>query len=536
MTKTTQSWAETDKALVLATMQKIVASPMFAASPRQQRFLQYVVTHTLDGSTDRLKGYTIGLDVFDRGSDFDPNIDAIVRVEAARLRNKLREYYEADGHADDVVIDLPKGSYGVHILLRDHPNSQSNSAIQAGARPVKPQRRNTDFDPTLAILPFINLSPDPGQDYFVDGIADSLIFELSKLSGLLIICRQSSFAYRGSVKSSEEIGAALAVKYLLEGSVQRSEQRVRVTVTLIEASSGARLWSERYDNDMQDIFVLQDTLARSVVHVLQIKLARSEAEQFGHEGTENIEAHDFLLRGLECHWKYTPKSIAEARQYFMRAVELDPDYAAAHAWLARSMLFLWVMRWDADDRLRELALEHARGAVELNGKLSYAQAMLGWAHLWLKQREPAITACRKAVALDPNNAEANVFLSFVLSAAGLGEEALYYIEKARRLNPHSSPHYEFTLGQAYFVLEDYDKAIAAYKRGRELNETFPPNHAYLAITYALLGREDEMRATSNRLMALMGGDKSKMLESPWLDEGLAATYKHLLELAGLKAE
>ena len=211
MTKAIQSWADTDKALVLTAIEKISASPMFAASPRQQRFLHYVVTHTLDGNTDRLKGYTIGVDVFDRGSDFDPNLDAIVRVEAARLRNKLREYYENDGRADKVMIELPKGSYGVEIMLRE----QAYSVEQMPTVATKPQSKNVEPGTTLAVLPFINLSPDPGQDYFVDGIADSLIFELSKLSGLLVICRQSSFAYRDSAKSSEDIGAALGVKYLL---------------------------------------------------------------------------------------------------------------------------------------------------------------------------------------------------------------------------------------------------------------------------------------------------------------------------------
>jgi adenylate cyclase len=228
MTKATQPWAESDRALVRAAIEKILASPMFAASPRQQRFLEYIVSHTLDGNNDRLKGYTIGIDVFDRGSDFDPNIDAIVRVEAARLRNKLREYYENDGRADVVLIDLPKGSYGVDITLRSTPVTEAVLAISA-----KQQFKNIDSRPSLAVLPFVNLSPEPGQDYFVDGIVDSLIFELSRFSGLLIICRQSSFAYRNSAKSSDEIGSALGVKYLLEGSVQRSLQHVRVTVTLV---------------------------------------------------------------------------------------------------------------------------------------------------------------------------------------------------------------------------------------------------------------------------------------------------------------
>jgi adenylate cyclase len=527
MTKATQPWVGTDQTLVRAAINKILASAMFAAAPRQQRFLEYVVSHTLDGNNDRLKGYTIGIDVFDRGSDFDPNIDAIVRVEAARLRNKLREYYESDGRADAVIIELPKGSYGVDITLRGAPVAEAVHTI------AKQQFKNVDSRPSLAVLPFVNLSPEPGQDYFVDGLVDSLIFELSRLSGLLIICRQSSFAYRNSAKSSAEIGSALGVKYLLEGSVQRSLQRVRVTITLVEASSGTRIWSERYENDTQEIFALQDALSHSIVKVLQIRLAGSEAEQFGHEGTNNMEAHDALLRGLECFWKYAPKSTVEARQHFTRAVELDPAYAAAHAWLARALLFLWIMKWDLDDSLREQACEHARRAVELNERLPHALAVLGWAHLWSKRREPAITACRKAVVLDPNFAEAHLFLSMCLSSAGMGEEALYYIEKGRRLNPHSSPLYEFALGQAYFVLEDYDKAITAFKRGCELSETFPPNHILLCTVYALLGREKEMRAKAQEVMTILGGDKSRMIHPVWLDEEFATSYSHLQELAAL---
>jgi adenylate cyclase len=284
---------------------------------------------------------------------------------------------------------------------------------------------------------------------------------------------------------------------------------------------------------LQEIFALQDALSHSIVKVLQIRLAGGEAEQFGHEGTDSIEAHDALLRGLEYFWKYTPKSTAEARQHFMRAVELDPAYAAGHAWLARTLLFLWIMKWDLDDSLRERACEHANRAVELNERLPHALAVLGWTHMWSKRREPAITACRKAVALDPNFAEAYLFLSMCLSSAGMGEEALYYIEKGRRLNPHSSPFYEFALGQAYYVLEDYDKAIAAYERGCELSATFPPNHSSLCITYALLGREEEMRAKAQEVMTIAGGDKSRMINPVWLDEGMAASFEHLIKLAGL---
>lgn len=295
------------------------------------------------------------------------------------------------------------------------------------------------------------------------------------------------------------------------------------------------MWSERYEGDVQDIFALQDEVARSIVKMLQVKLARAEAEFFGHEGTDSIEAHDALLRGLECHWKYAPRTIAEAREHFTRAVEYDPGYAAAHAWLARSILHQWMMKWSDEPDLRERALSHADRAVALNPCLPYAHTIKGWVHLWCKQREPALTSSRHAVALDPNNPESLNMLSMVLSAAGYGEEALFYIEKALRLNPHSSPFYQFVLGHAYYVLEDYDKAMAAFQRGCELNSTFIPNHAYLCVTYYLLGMEEEMLAKRNEVRALSGGN-GLLLEAPWLNEKASDDWEYLMRLTGLRLQ
>jgi len=283
---------------------------------------------------------------------------------------------------------------------------------------------------------------------------------------------------------------------------------------------------------VQDIFELQDDVTRSIVKVLQVKLARTEAGFFGHEGTSSIEAHDALLRGLECHWKYTPPAIAEAREHFSRAVEHDPNYAAAHAWLARSLLHQWIMKLSDEPGLRERSMRHASSAVELQPQLPYAHAIQGWVRLWCKQREPALASSRHAVALDPNNPEALNMLSMVLSSAGYGEEALFYIEKALRLNPHSSPFFEFVLGQAYYVLEDYERAISAFKRGCELSATFPSNHIYLCLCYALLDKEEEMRDKQAYVLSLRGGRRVG-IEPPWLDEHLATTFEYLLARVGL---
>jgi TolB-like protein len=329
--------AETGKAL--ACLEKILASPPFAQSKRLQRFLAFIVGETLAGCTDRLKGYTIGVEVFDRDKSFDPTIDAIVRVEAARLRAKLREYYDAGGRDDPVRFELPKGSYSVLIKHGERRTSAEGSApplrlINAGRTPnIYPPP--IDDKPSLAVLPFVNLSGDAAQEYFADGITENLITELSRLAGLFVISRQSSFVYKTVIKRAEEIAAELGVKYLLEGGVQRAGPRVRITAQLIDAATGVHLWADRYDRELGDIFVLQDEVIQQILAVLRVRLTGNAS--FGHEGTCSIEAHDCLLRGLERFWVYTQQAAEEARAHFTRAVNVDPAYAAAHAWLARTL-------------------------------------------------------------------------------------------------------------------------------------------------------------------------------------------------------
>lgn len=503
-------------------MKKILASPVFSTSPRQQQLLRYLFEQSFSGHPGRLKGYVIGVELFGRGPDFDPGNDAIVRVEVGRLRAKLREYYQGEGHKDHARLELPKGSYTL-LLNPARPDNSEKTIMRAA----------TDMRPTLAVLPLLNLSAETGQDYFVDGMTDSLIFGLSRLSGLLVISRQSTFTYRNSTKSSEAIADELGVRYLLQGSVQRQKNRVRITAHLADTKNGSLQWSERFDREVGDIFALQDEITRNVVRQLQVQLAPTEAALFGHDGTNSIEAHDAFLRGLECHWKYTPRNIAEARRYFVESIGFDPKYAAAHAWLARSILHQWIMRWDDAEDARERALHHAELAVNLAPELPYALSILGWVHLWQKAREPAISCCRRAVALDPNNHELLNFLSMTLSSAGLGSEALFYSENARRLNPHSSPFYEFVLGQAYFVLEDYEKATEAFERGCAMSSTFAPNHVYLGLSYLMLDQEKKMQEKTEYVLSLCGGNYLG-IETPWLDKQLAATFEHLLKLAGMK--
>jgi adenylate cyclase len=519
-------------------LDRILASPCFVQSERQQRFLRFIVTETLAGHTDRLKGYTIALEVFDRDASFDPAIDAIVRVEATRLRAKLREYYDREGRTDSVRFELPKGAYAIRmewrapeitLSLQESRAARAKTAEDAMSTRLRP----IEDRPSLVVLPFANMSSDSEQEYFADGITDGLITELSRLPGLFVISRHSSFVYKGVSKRAEEIGAELGIRYLLEGSVHRAGDRVRITVQLIDAASGAHLWAERYDRELKDIFAVQDDVTQRIVTVLQVKFAAAEQERIGHAGTVNVEAHDCLLRGLERFWKFTPESTREASVQLACAVELDPGYAAGQAWLARVLVFRWVMLWDPNSKTLERAYDHIRLAVDLDPKAPHTQAVLCWVQLWRKQGEAAIAAGWRAVRLDPNNADAHLFLAFALAVSGRGEEAVHNIVKGMRLNPHPGAVYHLVLCLSYIVLEEYDLAIAVCKRGIEVKDVFIPNHYMLCVIYTLLGRDEEARVERDKLMELTGGRKP-MIQAPWLDEDLRLRFHGVARLAGLE--
>jgi adenylate cyclase len=519
-------------------LDRILASPCFVQSERQQRFLRFIVTETLAGHTDRLKGYTIAIEVFDRDVRFDPAIDAIVRVEAARLRAKLREYYDREGRNDPVRFELPKGAYVIRmewrapeaaLSQRESPDARAKTLGDAAS----PRLRPIEDRPSLVVLPFTNMSSHAEQDYFADGITDGLIAEISRLPGLFVISRHSSFVYKGVSKRAEEIAAELGVRYLLEGSVQRAAKRVRITVQLIDAASGAHLWAERYDRELKDVFAVQDDVTQRIVNVLQVKFAAAAHARIGHFGTANVEAHDCLLRGLERFWIFTPESTKESSVQLGCAVELDPGYAAGYIWLARVLVFRWIMLWEPDPETLERAYDHIRVAADLDPKGPLTQAVLCWVQLWRKQGEAAVAAGWRAVELDPNNADAYFFLSFALASSGRGEEALHNIVKAMRLSPHPTAVYQTALCLSYIVLEDYDLAIAACKRGIEVTDVFVPNHYWLCLIYTLLCRDEEARVEREKVMELSGGRKP-VLQVIWLDRDMRLRMHALARLAGLE--
>src|SRR5262249_21374391 len=210
--------------------------------------------------------------------------------------------------------------------------------------------------PSIAVLPFVNMSEDPQQEYFSDGMTDTLITDLSKLAGLFVIARTSTFVYKGKAIKPQQVGQELGVRYVLEGSVQKAEARVRINAQLVDATTGQHLWAERYDRELKDIFALQDELAQRIVGALQVKLTTGEQGRIGRVPTNNLEAYDYYLRGMEYAGRLTKEANAQAQQLFEKAIELDPQFARAYMVLALTHVREWIWVWSLDPQVLEQAV------------------------------------------------------------------------------------------------------------------------------------------------------------------------------------
>ena len=356
------------------------------------------------------------------------------------------------------------------------------------AAPLLPER------PSIAVLPFQNMSGDPEQEYFADGISEDIITALSKLSQLFVIARNSSFTYKGKAVHVRDVGRDLGVRYVLEGSVRRSGGRVRITAQLIDAASGGHLWAERFDRDLTDIFAVQDDVTGHIVGALSLNLTRVDRQRLTAEHTDNLEAFDFFLRGRELWWRHIREANGQARNLLIRAIELDPKFAPACAFLAAVHVHDYLIQWSAaPSQSLELACEAVGRAVALDDRYPYAQFALAMTKLWMRSHDEAIRAAENSIALDHNFAIGHVNLGVILHYAGRSEEALPCFERAMTLDPLCSSMWLHFQGQTYFQLGRYEEAISALKR-RILR--FPEtdiSRVLLAATYGQMGQLDEAR-------------------------------------------
>jgi adenylate cyclase len=259
--------------------------------------------------------------------------------------------------------------------------------------------------PSIVVLPFVNMSDDPSQEYFSDGITEDITTGLAKISSLFVIARNSAFTYKDKAVKVQAISREMGVQYVLEGSVRRADTQVRVTAQLIDGLTGSHLGAERYDRPMKDIFAVQDEIVQKIVTTLKLQLTLMEQGFLGRKTTENLEAYDAYLRGMESLNHATQETNAQARQLFEKAIALDPQYAEAYARLSRTLSWEWVYQWSQDPQTLERVVVLAQKAVTLDNSLPRAYEELAYAYLYKRQHEQALAAAERAIVLAPNDAE-----------------------------------------------------------------------------------------------------------------------------------
>jgi TolB-like protein/Tfp pilus assembly protein PilF len=339
--------------------------------------------------------------------------------------------------------------------------------------------------PSIIVLPLVNLSGDPEQDYFSDGLTEVLTGDLSRISSLFVISRNSAFTYKGKAVKVQDVSGEMGVRYVLEGSVQKADQRVRITAQLIDATTGYHVWSQHYDRPLKDIFALQDEIVQKIATTLKLQLPLQEQGILVHKHTDNLEAYDYFLRGQEYYWRFTKEANAQARQMWEKAVALDPQYAEACTWLGWTYWLEWVWRWSPDPQALERAFTLAQQALALDDSLPAAHSLLSNVYALQQQYDQAIAEGERAIALDPNNADSYTRQAEVLNFAGRPEDALGAVEQAMRLNPRYPPLYLFQLGWAYRATGRYAEAITTLKEVISQSPDWLSAHFLLAASYNL---------------------------------------------------
>lgn len=403
-------------------LERILASPGFRNSERLRRFLRATVGAALAGKAEQLKEYALGRDVFDRGADYDPRTDSIVRVEAQRLRRKLRQFYEQAGPEDAVSIALHAGSYVPEF-----------SRIRVEQRPA-----DLPLDPrTVAVLPFSNLSAEPEQEYFCDGITEDIINALTTVSDLKVLGRASMFAMRDAPADPREIGRKLGAGTIVEGSVRQSAGVLRISAKLVNAETRLALWSGAFDRSLSEVFAIEDEIAGAIVGTLRVKLGFASTPPL-RERVPNLDAYRLYLKGRQAANRLDPPGFENAVRLFSRALSLYPDYAPAYADLAdlyASSALLSMMRpVEAMPRAKRAALE----ALRLDARTASALAVLGWVTFFYdRQWEQGLALTRRAAALAPSYAFAHFAQGACLAILARFEEALRCFEQAAQLDPLS---------------------------------------------------------------------------------------------------
>jgi adenylate cyclase len=391
--------------------------------------------------------------------------------------------------------------------------------------------------PSIAVLPFANMSDDPKQELFCDGLTEDLITALSKVPNLFVIARNSTFMYKGKPVKVRQVAEDLGVRYVLEGSIQKAGDRVRITAQLIDALKGHHIWSERYDREMKDIFALQDKIALETLKALDVKLTYGEGGRIHGKGTDNLEAYLKFLQARELCMQPNRENIVQARQLAEEVITLDPKYPIAYHTLAvvnANDFWLGISKSPRESLMKAIQLEQK--AISLDESCASAHAHLGFLWVMIREYEKGIAACERAIEMAPNLADVYAYFAQVLNYSGRPEDAVALIDKAFRLNPVGPPAYYYLYAShTYRLIGRYEDAI---KLCKQLLSRWPNNfyaHAGLVMNYVALGRDKEARAAAEDLLRIDSKFSAQRYTRgfPYKDPALAAQVLELMRKAGL---
>ena len=364
--------------------------------------------------------------------------------------------------------------------------------------------------PSIAVLAFANLSADPAQEYLADGIVEDIITELSRFSELFVIARNSSFQYKGRATDVRQVGRELGVRYVLEGSLRGTGDRLRISAQLIEVATGAHRWAERYDCKFEDIFAVQDEVVRSIVATLAAHVQRAETERARARPPNSWQAYHYCLQALDVVAafisKFRVEDLYESRRLLQQSLSIDPNYARSYALLANSYAIAYATPLDGDflnPCVLDRALDLARKAVRLDRNLPEAHAALGVVLTWKHQHDDSIAAFERATALNPNYVDWR--FGFALIYAGASKRAIDVVQACMRLDPFYMPLATFVLAFAHYMLKQHTQALSLLRDYVAQVPTFRAGHGLLAATYARLGQMDEARAQAAEVLRLGPG-------------------------------
>jgi TolB-like protein/Tfp pilus assembly protein PilF len=374
--------------------------------------------------------------------------------------------------------------------------------------------------PSIAVLPFVNMSGDPEQEYFSDGITEDIITALSRLRWFLVIARNSTFTYKGKAVDIKQIGRELGVRYVLEGSIRKIGNRVRITAQLINATTGAHLWAERYDRELTDIFALQDEITQSVTAAIEPKLVEAESLHFQGRSPEDLDAWDLVMRAVASFWRMTKAESGAAIDMLRLAVQRYPNYAPAQSMLAFALLVSNHVGWAPVGKSYQLAAELAHRAAELDDNDPWAHLALGYLAFTARQTDDAVNQFKRALDLNPNFAAAYGYLGWAVVFDGRHEEAIDYFQQAFRMSPHDPLIAFFYAGMcaAHYFARRFDEAVEWGRKSIQQRPGFIAGHRILCASLAQAGRTEELGAAMRRLRELQPD-----INIAWLEEHVPYT-------------